>query len=71
MVVMKVRMTKAEAESYHPRLAKIGSTPDFKGKHIGYNSGMYGWNWDLIEYRGRYYVAGYRSFPKTFGEYKG
>ena len=68
---MKAEITRKEAEKFKPRMAKIDSVPDLKGKHIAYNKGLYGWNWDLIEYRGRYYVAGYRSFPKTFGEYKG
>lgn len=68
---MKAEITRKEAERFKPRMAKIGSVPDLKGKHIAYNKGLYGWNWDLIEYRGRYYVAGYRSFPKTYGKYKG
>ena len=30
---------------------------------IGYNAGVYGWNWDCWKV-GRYYVvSGYRSFP--------
>ena len=68
----KVKMTRKEAEKFKPSFAEYGiSKPWKEGKHIAYNSGVYGWNWDLILYRGRYYVAGYRSFPKTFGEYKG
>ena len=68
---MIAKMTKWDAESYKPRKCKVNEPPATKGKRIGYNSGLYGWNWDLVEYRGRYYVYGYRSFPKTFGEYKG
>ena len=68
---MKYKITRKEAEKFKPRYCKLSDKPVDKGKAIAYNSGVYGWNWDLIEYRGRYYVAGYRSFPKTFGEYKG
>lgn len=68
---MKFKITRKQAEKYKPRFCQIGSKPEVKGDHIAYNTGTYGWNWDLIEYRGRYYVAGYRSFPKMFGEYKG
>ena len=68
---MKFKITRKQAEKYKPRFCQIGSKPEVKGDHIAYNNGIYGWNWDLIEYRGRYYVAGYRSFPKLFGEYKG
>lgn len=67
----KVEMSRKQAERFKPSLAEYGHGPVWeKGKHIAYNKGIYGWNWDLIQYRGRFYVAGYRNFPKTFGEYK-
>lgn len=68
----KPKISRKQAEAFKPKFAEYGtSVPWNKGEHIAYNSGMYGWNWDLILYRGNYYVAGYRNFPKTFGEYKG
>lgn len=68
----KIKMTRKEAERFKPAFAEYGSSkPWNEGEHIAYNAGVYGWNWDLILYRGKYYVAGYRSFPKTFGKYKG
>ena len=68
----KIEMTRKDAEKFKPRFAEYGaSVPWIKGEHIGFNTGKYGWNWDLILYRGKYYVAGYRNFPKTFGEYRG
>lgn len=71
-MAFKAQITRKEAEKYKPRYAEYGNGPVWnKGEHIAYNAGVYGWNWDLILYRGRYYVAGYRSFPKTFGEYRG
>ena len=68
---MKAKITRKEAERYKPKWAEYGSGPVWnKGDHIAYNSGVYGWNWDLIKYNGEYYVAGYRSFPKIWGKYK-
>lgn len=66
-----IRMTRKDAERFKPFEAKIDSVVWDKGTHIGSNFGRFGWNWDLILYRGKYYVAGHRSFPKTFGMYKG
>lgn len=66
------QITREEAEKYKPRLAKPSDDKiELHGKRIAYNSGKYGWNWDLILYRGKYYVVGYRNFPKTYGKYKG
>lgn len=68
---IKAKISRKDAEKYKPIYAKYGSGEVWeKGEHIAYNSGIYGWNWDLIEYNGKFYVAGYRSFPKTFGEVK-
>lgn len=67
MSYIKAQITRKDAERYRPKKAPYGAGPVWeKGEHIGYNAGLYGWNWDLIEYQGQYYVAGYRSFPKTF-----
>lgn len=33
-----------------------------KGNHFAYNAGVYGWNFDLIEYNGKYYISGYRNY---------
>ena len=72
MVFQKVKITRKEAEAYRPIFAHYAVEPLWsKGEHVAYNAGVYGWNWDLIRYRGKYYVSGYRSFPKTFGKYKG
>ena len=33
-------------------------------ERVGYNSGEFGWNWDLYNYGGVAIVTGYRNFPK-------
>ena len=72
MAIIKAKISRKEAEKYQPRFAEYGSSkPWIEGDHVAYNAGVYGWNWDLIFYRGRFYVAGYRSFPKTVGRYEG
>lgn len=72
MATIKAKITRKEAEWYKPIAARYCQEPMWsKGEHIAYNSGYYGWNWDLIKYRGKYYISGYRNYPKTFGEYKG
>lgn len=40
---------------------------------IGYNSGVYGWNWSAYIYKNNMniiFIEGYRSFPKTNGDIK-
>lgn len=42
-------------------------------KKIGYNSGVYGWNWSAYLYKNNMdiiFIEGYRSFPKTNGRIK-
>ena len=36
-------------------------------KKLGYNSGVYGWNYSVYynEIDNNYYIAGYRNFPKS------
>lgn len=65
------QISRKEAETYRPKMCKVNEKPARYGETIGYNAGIYGWNWDLVLYRGKYYVWGYRSFPKTFGRYTG
>lgn len=65
---MKVRITRKQAELFHPhKMPYCGETQEEKdawnyGNHIAYNRGIYGWNWDLIEYNGKYYISGYRNY---------
>lgn len=63
----KVEITRKQAEDlFNPIGAGYGEDPYWsKGEHIAYNKGLYGWNWDIIKYRGKFYVAGYRNYPKT------
>lgn len=68
---MVAQISRKDAEKFKPRKCEVNDKPATVGKRIGYNSGMYGWNWDLVVYRGKYYVYGYRNFPKTYGKYKG
>lgn len=75
IMMHKAKMTNKDLIRYEPVLIQIaGSKTERniweKGDHIGYNSGIYGWNWDLIRYRGRYYVAGYRGIPSSIPKYK-
>lgn len=42
-------------------------------KKIGYNSGVYGWNWSAYIYKNNMdiiFIEGYRGFPKTNGRVK-
>lgn len=42
-------------------------------KKIGYNAGIYGWNWSAYVYKNNFnivFVEGYRHFPKTNGRIK-
>ena len=42
-------------------------------KKIGYNSGVYGWNWSAYIYKNNMdiiFIEGYRHFPKTNGDIK-
>ena len=72
MAAIKARITKKEAEKFDPTWIPYALEPMWsKGDHIAYNKGAYGWNWDLILYKGEYYVSGYRSFPKTKKKYLG
>ena len=60
----KVKMSRSDAKAFHPTKVRYAQEPMWsKGEHIGYNSGVNGWNWDLIKYRGKYYVSGYRNLP--------
>lgn len=68
---MIVELTRKDAEKFKPLECKINEAPAEKGIDIGYNHGKVGWNWSLVKYKGRYYVYGYRNFPKTYGKYKG
>ncbi len=36
-------------------------------REIGYNAGIYGWNWSAYQKDGdaTWYIQGYRNFPKT------
>lgn len=66
MAYFKAKITRKEAEELNPIAISYCQEPMWsKGDHVAYNSGYYGWNWDLIKYRGRYYVSGYRNYPKT------
>lgn len=71
MAKYKAQITKKEAEEFSPILIGYGEEPYWsQGDHIAYNKGAYGWNWDLIKYKGKYYVGGYGNFPKTVGKTK-
>ena len=64
----KAEITRKQAEHLFKPLIGAGYCEDpiwSKGEHIAYNRGMYGWNWDIIKYKGKFYVAGYRKYPKT------
>lgn len=66
MLMIKAKITRKEAERYDPIQISYCQEPMWsKGNHFAYNAGYYGWNWDLIEYGGKVYVSGYRSFPKA------
>ena len=65
MAKVKFKCTRAEAEMFDPIAISYAQEPMWsKGDHIAYNAGYYGWNWDLIKYKGKYYISGYRSYPK-------
>ena len=67
----KLKITRKEAESFRPIETMYCQEPMWsKGEHIAYNSGYYGWNWDLIKYRGKYYISGYRNYPKCVSRYR-
>lgn len=69
MAYVKARISRKDAERFRPIFIHYAQEPMWtKGDHIAYNAGTYGWNWDLIEYRGKFYVSGYRNFPKTYGD---
>ena len=68
---MVAEFSKKEAEIFKPRMCGENDKPAREGVRIGVNRGLYGWNWSLMLYRGKYYVYGYRNFPKTYGKYKG
>lgn len=65
-MVAKFKTTKKEVEDNYVLTAiRYAQEPMWsKGEHIAYNAGYYGWNWDLIKYRGKYYISGYRNYPK-------
>lgn len=66
--MMKFKITRKQAMSYNPiKMSYCGTTPEEReawvmGNHFAYNAGVYGWNFDLIEYNGKYYISGYRNY---------
>lgn len=65
---MKVKFTRKQAMALNPhKMPYCGEIEEEKeawnkGNHFGYNSGVYGWNFDLIEYKGKIYISGYRNY---------
>lgn len=71
-------MTKKDLYYYDVINANDNATIDALEKvgliqKIGYNSGVYGWNWSAYIYKNNLdiiFIEGYRSFPKTNGRIK-
>ena len=62
---MKVKLTKKDLK-YQTVIGAFHGVEKLLDRlsPIGYNAGVYGWNWDCYAV-GKYYVInGYRSFPK-------
>ena len=76
----KIKMTIKEATNTNNKIIKVGYCQAWhllKGvEPIGYNSGVYGWNWDLYEIthtktgEGLTICTGYRSTIGEFIDYK-
>lgn len=61
---MKVKMTRKDLQYSTVILANNGVERLLdRLSPIGYNAGMYGWNWDCYKVGKYYVVSGYRSFP--------
>lgn len=60
---MKVKMTRKDLQYYTVILASGVENLLNRLSPIGYNSGVYGWNWDCYKVGKYYVVSGYRSFP--------
>lgn len=62
----KIKLTRADVNRCFRRVYRAGYSqlePLYReGDASGYNSGLYGWNWDLYEMPGRIAItSGYRS----------
>jgi hypothetical protein len=58
--MLKRKVTNKETASFAPIYVKTGSIEEREGVHFAYNCGVYGWNYDLIDYDGKFYITGYR-----------
>lgn len=66
-------MTRRELREYAARVGKplycvpyaTTQTLDRYAVKIGYNSGVYGWNWDAYEYPNMVLCTGYRNLTGT------
>ena len=64
---MKKKMTRADAQRLGYPVLRVGADALqyllVNHEPVGYNSGMYGWNWDAYYVHGVVIVTGYRNLP--------